>query len=112
MNIIILLRKTPSDVINHTAYEYCLSALKRKHTITCVFFYGDAVYNALTDEHTTDADIPLWKKLYTDYQIPLLCCQTALASRRHIALPQKPYQLSSTEMLFQQSIIADRVITF
>jgi sulfur relay protein TusD/DsrE len=110
MKIVLLLRRSPSDFLHHTAYQYALSALKKNHTIACIFFYSDAVYHAIIEDE--DDTFSPWKLLHLDHAIPLLCCQTALTSRGISHALKNPYSLSSMDVFIQTSITADKVITF
>lgn len=73
---------------SYSAYKFCAAALRQGHSITQVFFYGDAVVhgNRLATQHSDEVDVQaLWQDLAKQHAVPLVICATVGA--RHGVYP-------------------------
>lgn len=73
---------------SYSAYKFCEAALRQGHTITQVFFYGDAVAHGhcLATQHSDEVDVQaLWQGLAEHHSVSLVICATVAA--RHGIYP-------------------------
>jgi len=98
-----------------SAYNFIVSALKKGHEFTGIFFYNDGVLNAtkLSDPPTDDRNITKrWSELGSK-GIDIVVC-IAAAKRRGINndVLLAGTRISGLGQLLEMTINADRVITF
>lgn len=85
-----------------SAFLFTKALIKTNHTLHCVFFYNEGIYNAnsLVLPATDEFDlITAWEKLYKEYGVPLHFC-TAAALRRGVIDKITARQIISKKKFF------------
>ncbi|MDU6925865.1 sulfurtransferase complex subunit TusD [Franconibacter helveticus 513] len=110
-----------------SAYQFANAVLAEGHTLTCVFFYREGVYNAnqLTLPASDEFDlVRAWQKLHEQHGTELHIC-VAAALRRGVtdeheaklaglsaANLQPGFTLSGLGSLAEAALTCDRVVQF
>ena len=118
MNFVIIITARPyASQGGHSAYHFSLALLDKGYTISQIFFYGDASWQQLPVDATTDETqnlYPAWQQLQQKHQLSLHLCQTS-AQARGVHEPEQQsglIRVSSLAQLAKAIANADRVLTF
>ena len=102
MNFILGIYSTPSESNTLSAFNFAKTVLSQNHAISQIFFYQGGVLNACS-----------LQPLFTELNIPLLACSTALL-KRNIDPNQltEGFQAASLTQFFDVLLKADRYVIF
>jgi tRNA 2-thiouridine synthesizing protein D len=110
---LLIYQASPRTQAGYTAYRFAKAAISRGHRIGQVFFYGEAVSLSQATTHAPQDErqvATLWQALAQEYQIPLVCCNTALQWRGLIA--NMAFQAGSLGQFIESTLNSERVLTF
>lgn len=128
MKFVLLVNSSPyQHQASDTAYQFSKAVLAQGHTILCVFFFQDGVYNASRLSVPPQDDrhiVKRWSTLAAEHQVDMLIC-TASALRRGILDKEEAslndidvdnlapgFRIAGLAQLVDAGIEADRLLSF
>jgi len=99
-----------------TALRFCRAALRRRHCIQQVFFYGEGVYQQLASGSHDAGDPDLnqdWQQFASQNGVPIIVCPAATERRLPANWEARGnFEISGLAEFMELAAAADRVVSF